>query len=59
MSKKSFFIGKIKKINEFAEKSPWINFFSRLLSLKEIAVLIWRVLVWIYEKALSKLVKEI
>ena len=56
MSKKSFFTEKVKKMNEFAEKNPWVKFFSWFPPL---VALIWKMLVWAYEKILSRLWKRL
>jgi hypothetical protein len=58
-SKKSFFTEKVKKMNEFADKNPWIKFFLWFPSLKEMSILIWKALVWIYKKFLSDVIEEI
>lgn len=51
-SKKSFFPEKVKKMNEFAEKNPWLKFF---LWFSPLVTLTWKILVWVYEKILPGL----
>jgi hypothetical protein len=45
----------IEKINKFVKENPWIVFFTGLVGLKEIGVLIWKISIWVHEKILSEL----